>query len=427
MTEAEQWELLKRTAPWEPIEKLAEGGGARVFKVVSGALVQKIMPLMMPPWSDRDRALKNAPQLLQLLSEIADGSEVVVAAAKVAKRVEDRLTKREIDILRDVKHPNMIRMFDYDKSEKPSWYVMPVMRGGTLHGKNVKGDVAVATRGMLRLARALVALHENDIVHRDVKPKNVFLTDSGDWILGDPGAAYRDDGLDETKTRFFSGDWAPRWHGFDYNRDPRVDLYMLAVTTLSVLVGGGKALAPHYITKPDFNLPELFPKAPGVGRLYDVIRSLFVPEPDPIPYKDARGLVPVLEALLPEVDQDPGWLAAQELARLRRAPRLLFTWGTSSTTQSSGDSDGLRSIPVWIPDDCVLLRIWVRGQGGGWEMRLTEEGQNGAQYHSPVGNDTQATMDIPPSIRGKFVRLTVAGHSNLLHSVVIYSESGIAI
>ena len=58
-----------------------------------------------------------------------------------------------------------------------------VQRGGALS----PGEVASAGR---QLAMALETLHQNSILHGDVKPENVFIDDDGSMVLGDLGSAW---------------------------------------------------------------------------------------------------------------------------------------------------------------------------------------------------------------------------------------------
>jgi serine/threonine protein kinase len=237
VTEADQRKMLEQNG-WVPTgAPLGEGGGARVFKVVPMAMIQRIAETFLLP-ADMDTAKKRALPAAELIAGAVSGGEILVAAGKVTKHPDERL-KREIEILADVQHPHLIRMLAHDKSSAPTWYVMPVMKGVLKERKDFKGNVLGVLRGMLDVARALSALHHHPkrIVHRDIKPGNIFMTDDGRWILGDPGVAYRDDGKDMTTTRVWSKDWAPTWPDDKLCQSPKSDLYMLGATGLAVLVG----------------------------------------------------------------------------------------------------------------------------------------------------------------------------------------------
>ena len=121
---------------------------------------------------------------------------------------------------------------------------------------------------LLAVAQALEAAHEQGIVHRDVKPGNVFLRKDGAIKLGDFGIA-RIDGLDLTETGMCVG--TPRYmapeQACGQSVDGRADVYALGVMAYRMLtgrppfVGGDLAYQHVHATPPDpreFN-PDLPP------------------------------------------------------------------------------------------------------------------------------------------------------------------------
>jgi serine/threonine-protein kinase len=91
--------------------------------------------------------------------------------------------EREARATADLLHPNTVRVFDYGATEDGLlYYVMELLEGETL-GEHVDrlGPLppARAVHIMGQAARALAEAHERGIVHRDVKPDNIFLTSLG--------------------------------------------------------------------------------------------------------------------------------------------------------------------------------------------------------------------------------------------------------
>ena len=97
---------------------------------------------------------------------------------------------REARILASINHPNLIPVHRAGESGGFSYYVMDYLEAETLAGRLVRGPLAppeavAVTRDVLA---ALEAVHRRGIVHRDVKPGNIFLLE-GRAVIGDLGVA----------------------------------------------------------------------------------------------------------------------------------------------------------------------------------------------------------------------------------------------
>ena len=91
--------------------------------------------------------------------------------------------EREARATAELLHPNTIRVFDYGATEDGLWYyVMELLEGETLQQQVERLGPLPAPRAVHILdqaARALGEAHERGIIHRDVKPQNLFLTSMG--------------------------------------------------------------------------------------------------------------------------------------------------------------------------------------------------------------------------------------------------------
>lgn len=84
----------------------------------------------------------------------------------------------EIDIMRKLKHPNVVDMFEVFESDKYVHLVMEILLGGELFERiKQKGSYSEkdAMMVMKRFLEALDFLHKAGIVHRDLKPENLLL------------------------------------------------------------------------------------------------------------------------------------------------------------------------------------------------------------------------------------------------------------
>jgi serine/threonine protein kinase len=96
----------------------------------------------------------------------------------------------EAQFIAGLEHPAIVPVYDFGEHEGHLFLVMRHMTGGTLrrqmnHALSIKDVAAIINR----LAPALDKAHEQNIIHRDVKPDNVLFDDGGLPYLADFGIA----------------------------------------------------------------------------------------------------------------------------------------------------------------------------------------------------------------------------------------------
>lgn len=116
--------------------------------------------------------------------------------------------EREVVATAELSHPNTVRIFDHGATDDGLWYyAMELLQGEDLE-RLVDREGALPPERAVRIvgqaARALAEAHARGIVHRDVKPQNVFVAELGgesDFVkLLDFGIARVDDRADEKLT-----------------------------------------------------------------------------------------------------------------------------------------------------------------------------------------------------------------------------------
>lgn len=95
---------------------------------------------------------------------------------------------REAKTLANLSHSNIVKVLDYGEYEGAPYLVMEYITGGALKASLGKPmPYAEAAALLAPVARALHYAHQQRIVHRDVKPENILINDSGQPMLSDFG------------------------------------------------------------------------------------------------------------------------------------------------------------------------------------------------------------------------------------------------
>jgi len=150
--------------------------------------------------------------------------------------------EREAKAAASLNHPNIVSVYDRGEAEDGSYYIaMEYVPGGTLKDRILDGpmDAGEAVRLGVQIAEALRVAHEAGVVHRDVKPHNVLLADSGDAKVADFGIAraasaapLSGSGLVLGTAKYMSPEQA-----MGDPVGPRSDLYSLGVVLYEMLTG----------------------------------------------------------------------------------------------------------------------------------------------------------------------------------------------
>jgi len=109
-----------------------------------------------------------------------DGVAIKVVKKPASRRAVERveMLRAEVQILRSIQHPNIVRLYDVYESPNRLYLVMELLTGGELFdrivglGKFSEDDARYFTFKMLN---AVLYLHDRNICHRDLKPENILL------------------------------------------------------------------------------------------------------------------------------------------------------------------------------------------------------------------------------------------------------------
>jgi eukaryotic-like serine/threonine-protein kinase len=152
--------------------------------------------------------------------------------------------EQEYNAARALDHPNVVRALDFGREDDSPYLVMEFVEGESL-GQRLDREhrlsEAEAIRIITEVAQGLDRAHALGLVHRDVKPDNVLLTNDGKVKLTDLGLVKEIDAdLNLTRTGRGLGTphfMAPEQFRNAKNADARCDIYSLAATLYMTVTG----------------------------------------------------------------------------------------------------------------------------------------------------------------------------------------------
>ncbi|XP_042543525.1 sperm motility kinase 4A-like [Dipodomys spectabilis] len=164
-----------------------------------------------------------------------------LVAVKVLEKLDSTFFATELDILRSVEHPNIVKLYEEVETEERLYLVIEYMDRGDLADYLDKMDRLAEdeARGLFRqILRAVKYCHDNGIAHRDLKAENILLDSRGTAKLCDFGLS----------TWFLPGQQldrqcgtmaylAPEMFRQESYQGPKVDVWSLGVLLYYMVMG----------------------------------------------------------------------------------------------------------------------------------------------------------------------------------------------
>ena len=175
-----------------------------------------------------------------LLLDRAVAVKVLGRALAGDGRAAERL-RREARAAGRLEHPNIARVLDLGEHDGRPYLVMELLEGESLAARIDRAGpmpAAEAARVVAAVADALEAAHRAGVVHRDVKPGNVFLTSAGEVKVLDFGiASAAGDAALTTGDLIGTAAYLAPERVLGHRATPAADIYALGVVLYELLAG----------------------------------------------------------------------------------------------------------------------------------------------------------------------------------------------
>lgn len=199
-------------------------------------------------------------------------------------------------------HPNIVQAVDVGEAGGYHYFVMEYVKGKTIYDDLSAGKIFSehdAADIAIQVAKALAHAHSVGLVHRDVKPKNIMITDDGLVKLADMGLARETTDVELAKSeqgRAYGTPYyiAPEQIRGEMDIDGRADIYGLGATLYHMVTG---------------RVPFMADDPSDVMRKH--LRAELVP-PDHINTRLSAGISEVIEVMMAK-DKDKRYSDCEEL------------------------------------------------------------------------------------------------------------------
>ncbi|WAC93620.1 protein kinase domain-containing protein [Mycobacterium sp. Aquia_213] len=210
-----------------------------------------------------------------------------------------------------LKHPGLVAVYDQGMDARHPFLVMELIEGGTLRellaerGPMPPHAVVAVLRPLLG---GLAAAHRAGLVHRDVKPENVLISDDGDVKIADFGLvrAVAAAGITSTSVILGTAAYLSPEQVRDGNAGPRSDVYSAGILTYELLTGvapftGDSPLSVAY-QRLDHDVPRPGGVIEGVPSQFDDFVACATARDPAERYADAIEMLADVEAIAEELN-----------------------------------------------------------------------------------------------------------------------------
>ncbi|AQA06642.1 serine/threonine protein kinase [Mycobacterium sp. MS1601] len=261
-------------------------------------------------------------------------------------------------------HPGLVSVYDQGLDGQYPFLVMELVEGGTLRELlRERGPMPPhATTAVLRpLLGGLAVAHRGGLVHRDVKPENVLISDDGDVKLADFGLvrAVAQAGITSTSVILGTAAYLSPEQVTSGNAGPRSDVYSLGILTYEMLTGttpftGDTALTVAY-QRLDTDVPPPSAGIAGVPPQFDELVLRATARDPAARYADAMDMGAELDAIADQLGLPPFRVpaprnSAQHSSAVRHHSRINEQPRNPTRALTRGPDDWAEPAPPQTPE-----------------------------------------------------------------------------
>lgn len=292
---------------------------------------------------------------------------------------------QEARFVHELSHSNIVKVSDLFEANGTAYFVMPFLDGITLHEwikQNPQPSQDKLLEIFVPILEGLKYIHQKGLLHRDIKPENIYITDNGNPVLIDFGAARLAIGeKSRALTQVLTPHFAP-WEQYRSKGDftPALDFYSLAACMFQAITGDMPEEAPNRL---EHDPVEPLAQRESLTQIYSVAflqavdKALSVKAPDR--FQDAFSYqLALMEHDAPQADSAPKTIAATRDEADPVTPDGIVPDAplTSRVSSSSGNKE-TTAIPKKKSKLPALLSIVIllAAAGGGywyWDNHLKD-------------------------------------------------------
>ena len=267
----------------------------------------------------------------------------------------ERITREAQAMGRLGAHPHIVTVFDIGDEAGQPYLVLPVLGGGDVEGIIEKAPehklpIEQAIKIAVETCLGLEFAHGKGIIHRDIKPGNVWLTEDGRAMVGDFGLAVAVDRSRLTQAGMMVGtvNYMPPEQAMGGEITPRSDLYALGAMLYEMVCG----------------------RPPFIGDESVAIIGQHLNTPPVAPTWHRPDCPPALEGLILRLlEKDPG-KRPESATEVREALQAIGQPGNQPATQTAGVQP-----PAAVQADPLYRRTFVGREN---EVRQLQQAFDGA-------------------------------------------------